>query len=71
MEQKAKGDDILILSFLNRTVRTTGKNLRRLAINIQMRNVEWVKPMPDKYDSLANDYVWIKTIGIEDKKEQN
>ncbi len=65
-----KGGDILTLSFLNRTVRMTGKNLRRLAINIQKRNVESVKPMPDKYDLLANDDVWIKTIEIEDEKER-
>jgi hypothetical protein len=50
--------------------RLTGKNLRRLAINIQKRNIESVKPMPDKYGSLATDDVWIKTIEIKDKKEQ-
>ena len=66
-----KGGDILTLSFLNRTVRITGKNLRDLAINIQKRNVESVKPMPNKYGSLATDDVWIKAIEIEDKREQN
>jgi len=59
------------LSFLNRTVRIIGKNLRDLAINIQKRNVESVKPMPNKYGSLATDDVWIKAIEIEDKREQN
>ncbi len=66
-----KGGDILTLSFLNRTVRITGKNLRDLAINIQKRNVESVKPTPNKYGSLATDDVWIKAIEIEDKKEQS
>jgi hypothetical protein len=65
-----KGGDILTLSFLNRTVRITGKNLHRLAINIQKRNIESVKQMPDKYCVLANDDVWIKTIQIEDEKER-
>lgn len=64
-----KGGDILTLSFLNRTVRITGKNLRRLAINIQKRNIEWVKPLPDKYDVLANDDAWIKAIEVGDNKE--
>jgi len=64
-----KGGDTLTLSFLNRTVRMTGKNLRRLAIDIQKRNVESVKPMPDKYGLLASDDVWIKSIEIEDAKE--
>lgn len=65
-----KGGDMLTLSFLNRTVRITGKNLRRLAIKIQKREVESVKPMPDKYALLANDDVWVKAIEIEDEKER-
>jgi hypothetical protein len=69
--ESEKGSDILTLSFLNRTVRITGKNLRDLTIEIQRRNVESVKPMPDKYGSLASGEVWIRTIEIEDKREQN
>ena len=64
-----KGSDVLTLSFLNRTVRIIGKNLRELAIAVQRRNVESVKPMPDRYGTLANDDVWVKAIEIEDKKE--
>ena len=63
-----KGSDILTLSFLNRIVRITGKNLRRLAIKIQKREVESVQPKPDKYGLLATDDVWVKAIEIEDKK---
>jgi hypothetical protein len=58
-------------SFLNRTVRITGKNLRALGLAIQDRNVEFIKPMPERYSSLASDDVWVKTIEIEDKKEQD
>jgi hypothetical protein len=65
-----KGSDVLTLSFLNRIVRITGKNLRDLAIEIQRRNVESVKPIPDKFGSFVSGEVWIKTIEIEDKKEQ-
>jgi len=64
-----KGRDTLTLSFLNCTVRMTGKNLRRLAIKIQKREIESVKPMPDKYDPLANDEVWIKAIEIKEEKQ--
>ena len=67
--ESEKGGDTLTLSFLQRTVRITGKNLRDLAVHIQMRNVESIKPMPDKYGSLATDDVWVKAIEIEDKKE--
>jgi hypothetical protein len=65
-----KGSDTLTISFLNRTVRITGKNLRELAIDIQRRNVESVKPMPDRYGSIGSGDAWVKTIEIEDKKEQ-
>jgi len=63
-----KDGDTLTLSFLNRTVRMTGKNLRRLAIKIQKREVVSVKPMPDKYGVLADDDVWIKAIEIKDEQ---
>ena len=64
-----KGGDTLTLSFLNRTVRMTGKNLRDLGIKIQRRDVESVKPLPNKYNLLGSDEVWIKSIEIEDAKE--
>jgi hypothetical protein len=66
-----KGSDVLTLSFLRRTVRITGKNLRALAMDIQRRNAESVKPMPDRYGSMADNAVWVKTIEIEDEKEQS
>jgi hypothetical protein len=62
------GNDTLTLSFLKCKVRFTGKNLRKLAIDIQRRNVESVKPLPEKYGSLARDEAWIKSIEIEDEK---
>jgi hypothetical protein len=67
-----KGGDRLTLSFLNRSVGITGKNLRRLALEIQRRNVESVKPMPDRYGSLADsDDVWIKAIEMELEPKEN
>lgn len=66
-----KGSDTLTLSFLNHTVRMTGKNLRDLAIKIQRRDVESIKPKPDKYGVLTNDEVWIESIEIEDAKDSS
>lgn len=66
-----KGGDIITLSLLNRTVRITGKNLRRLAIDIQRRSIESVKPLPDKYGALVADAAWIKTIEILEQKENS
>jgi len=69
--ESEKGGDTLTLSFLNRTVRMTGKNLRDLAIKIQRRDVESVRPKPDKYGVLASDDIWIKSIEVEDAKDSN
>ena len=67
-----KGGDRLTVSFLNRTVRLTGKNLRDLAMEIQRRNVESIKPMPDRYGSLADSKdVWVKAIEMEIETKEN
>lgn len=55
--------------FLNRTVRLIGKNLRELGIALQGRNVEFIRPMAQRYSSLSSGDPWIKVIEIEDKKE--
>jgi hypothetical protein len=60
----------IILLFLNRTVRITGKNLRALGLALQERTVEFIKPLPERYSLLTSDDVSVKTIEIEDKKEQ-
>ncbi len=63
--------DIITLSFLNRTVRIKGKNLRALGIALQWRNVESIRPMAGRYSSLATtEEGWVKTIEIEDNKMQ-
>ena len=64
--------DTLTLSFLNRTVRITGKNLRDLGLALQDRAVEFVKPVPvfDRYSSLARNEASVKAIEIEDKNER-
>jgi hypothetical protein len=61
--------DTLMLLFLNRTVCITGKSLRELALGLQDRCVEFVKPLPERYASLVGDEVSVKTIEIEDNKE--
>jgi hypothetical protein len=67
--ESSQGGDILTLSFLNRTVRITGKNLRALAILFQRRDAEWVKPSPGRYASLDGDEPSVKAIEIEENKE--
>jgi hypothetical protein len=62
--------DIITISFLNRTVRIKGKSLRNLGISLQGRNVEFIKPMAERYSSLAiGEDGWVKTIEILEQKE--
>ena len=60
------GQDTLILLLLNRTVRITGKNLRELALALQDRCVEFIKPVPERYAPLIGNEVTVRTIEIED-----
>jgi hypothetical protein len=69
--ESAQNEDVITMLFLDRTVRITGKNLRALGLALQDRTVEFIKPLPERYSSLASDDVSVKTIEIEDKKEQN
>jgi hypothetical protein len=70
--ESGEGLDTLTLSFLNRTVCITGKNLRDLALALQDRAVEFVRILPalDRYSSVAGKEAAVKTIEVEDKKEQ-
>lgn len=65
------GQDTLTLLFLNRTVCIAGKNLRELALALQDRCVEFVKPLPERYASLVGNEVTVRTIEIEDNKERS
>ena len=69
--ESAQNEDVITLLFLNRTVRITGKNLRALGLALQDRTVEFIKPLPERYSSLTSDDVSVKTIEIEDKKENS
>jgi hypothetical protein len=47
--------DALTLTFLNQQVCITGKHLREMAVAIQGRAVEFIKPMPTRYGAVVND----------------
>jgi hypothetical protein len=67
---QARGRTRSHLSFLNRTVLIKGKNLRELGLALQDRGVEFIKPMAERYSSLAaGKMVWVKTIEIQEQKE--
>jgi hypothetical protein len=69
--EAGEGQDTLTLSFIKRTVFIKGKNLRELALALQVRCVEFIKPMPvfDRYSSLAIKEGSVKNIEIIDNQE--
>src|ERR1700691_2211913 len=54
------GQDTLMLLCLNRPVCITGKGLRALALGLQDCCLEFIKPLPERYASLAGDEVSIR-----------
>src|SRR5450432_1554123 len=71
--ESGDGQDMLTLSFLNRTALITGKNLRDVALALQDRAVEFVRTMPalDRYSSMAGKEPAVKTIEIELEQKEN
>ncbi|HVU09443.1 MAG TPA: NAD-dependent epimerase/dehydratase family protein [Verrucomicrobiae bacterium] len=70
--ESTQGEDVITMSFLNRTVRLKGKNLRELGLALQSRTVEVIRPMPERYAPLSvGRGVWVKAIEIENAKEQS
>ena len=71
--ESGESQDTLTLSFLNRTVRITGKNLREVGLGLQGRCIEFVRPMPslDRYSSVAKNEASIKVVEIELEQKEN
>jgi len=66
--ESAGNQDTITMSFLNRTVRIAGTNLRELAIALQGRAVESIKPLVERYASVSGSDACVKSIEIEDKE---
>jgi hypothetical protein len=67
--EAGNGPETLTLLFLNRTVSITGRNLRELALSLQDRCVEFIKPLPERYASLVGNEATVRTIEILEQKE--
>jgi hypothetical protein len=69
--EAAKDRDTLTISFVNHQVRITGRNLRELALAIQSRAVEFIKPMPGRYTSATgSESVFVESIEVEQNYAQ-
>src|SRR5579862_2844931 len=51
--ESAKDRDLITISFLTREVKISGRNLRQLALSLQERSVEYIKPAPTRYSGVA------------------
>ena len=64
--ESATDRDTLTISFLNHQVRIAGTNLRELAVAIQGRAVEVIKPMPGRYNAGAGSGIGlVESIEVE------
>ena len=64
-------DDLLHLRFANHEVQITGKRLRELGLAFQKLVVEWVKPLPERYASIAaGDSACITSITVNELEPQ-
>jgi hypothetical protein len=64
--ESATDRDTLTISFLNHQVRIAGTNLRELAVAIQSRSVESIKPMPGRYSGAkAAEAGFVESIEVE------
>ena len=70
--ESAKERDTLTIAFLNHHVRIMGRDLRELAIALQNRAVESIKPMPDRYSAAMEDQTGVvESIEVEETKERS
>jgi hypothetical protein len=68
----AKDRDTLTISFVNHQVRIGGRNLRELALALQSRAVEFIKPMPGRYTAATgNEAGFVESIEVEAGNERN
>lgn len=64
-------DNLLHLRFANHEVQITGKRLRELGLAFQKLAVEWVRPVPERYASIAaSDEVCITCIKVSELQAQ-
>ena len=63
--------DTLSISFLKHQARIAGRNLRRLAVGVQGRAVEWLKPVPERYAAAAGiEACFVVSIEVEHQVER-
>jgi len=63
--ERSGEDDLLHLRFANHEIQITGKRLRELGLAFQKLAVEWVKPLPERYATVAaGDTVCVTSIKV-------
>jgi len=62
--ESTKDRDTLTISFLHHQARVAGRNLRELALGIQTRTVEFIKPVPGRYGA-ATENGFVESVEVE------
>ena len=69
--ESAQSEEVILLLFLNRSVRIKGRNLRTLGEALQERTVESINLLPERYQPLVSGEVRVTTIEIEPKENHH
>jgi len=63
-------EDELRIAFTTHDVRACGRGLIALLNAVQKMSIEWIKPLPKRYERLATaDAVFVATIAVRDQGE--
>ena len=64
--------DTLYVVLDTHRIHITGKHLREVAFALQKSAVDWVRELPSRYGSQADDdHVWITTIAVSERQGTN
>lgn len=68
----SENQEILRVSFTTHDVRVRGRGLRPLLSALQKMSVDWIKPLPNRYEKLAAaDAVFVTKVDVQELREDS
>jgi hypothetical protein len=70
--ERAEDQDALRISFTTHDVRVRGRGLMSLLSAAQKMSIDWIKPLPNRYEDLAAaDAVFVVKIDVQELREES
>lgn len=70
--ERTEDQELLRISFTTHDVRIRGRGLLTLLSALQKMSMEWIKPLPNRYEKLAAaDAVFISRIDVQELREDS